>query len=142
MFGGVGFSFLAGLHYWFPKMFGRMFSEKIAKIGWFFFFIGFNVLYFSMFILGYEGMPRRYFEPPPQYHGWSVVSTIGSWLLAVGLIIIFSNLIRALFKGPRASANPWGGKTLEWSIPSPPPAENFVEIPVIDSDPYGDGKKD
>jgi cytochrome c oxidase subunit 1 len=141
MFGGVGFSFLAGLHYWFPKMFGKMFSEKAAKTGWFFFFIGFNILYFSMFILGYEGMPRRYFEPPPQYHGWSVVSTIGSWLLAVGLIIIFSNLIRALFKGPKASANPWGGRTLEWSIPSPPPAENFVDKPVIEAVSYGDGKK-
>ena len=142
MFGGVGFSFLAGLHYWFPKMFGRMFSEKVAKIGWFFFFIGFNVLYFSMFILGYQGMPRRYFEPPPQYHGWSVVSTVGSWLLAVGLIIIFSNLIRALFKGPKASSNPWGGGTLEWSIPSPPPAENFIEIPVVESGPYGHGKRE
>jgi cytochrome c oxidase subunit 1 len=95
-----------------------------------------------MFILGYQGMPRRYFEPPPQYHGWSVVSTVGSWLLAVGLIIIFSNLIRALFKGPKASSNPWGGGTLEWSIPSPPPAENFIEIPVVESGPYGHGKRE
>jgi len=137
MFGGVGFAIFAGLHYWFPKMFGRMFSERIAKTGWAFLFVGFNVLYFSMFILGYQGMPRRYFEPPPQYHGWSVVSTIGSWLLAAGIIIIFSNLIRSLFKGPKAPSNPWGGRTLEWSISSPPPAENFAEIPVIGEGFYG-----
>jgi cytochrome c oxidase subunit I len=131
MFGGAGFAFLAGLHYWFPKMFGRMYNEKRAKTGWLFLFVGFNVLYFSMFILGYNGMPRRYFEPPPQYHGWEVVSTIGSWLLAMGLIIIFGNLIRAIFGGEKAPDNPWGGWTLEWTIPSPPPAENFNESPVI-----------
>ncbi len=141
MFGGVGFAFLAGLHYWYPKMFGKMFNEKAAKIGWFFFFVGFNVLYFSMFILGYNGMPRRYFDPPPQYHSGEMVSTVGSWLLAIGLIIIFGNLIRALFSGPKASANPWGGRTLEWSIPSPPPYENFIETPVITEAPYSFGKK-
>ena len=137
MFGGAGFSFLAGLHYWFPKMFGRMYNEKRAKIGWFFLFTGFNVLYFSMFILGYQGMPRRYFEPPPQYHGWELISTIGSWLLATGLITIFYNLIRGLFSGEKAPANPWGGRTLEWTIQSPPLAENFSESPVITGNPYG-----
>jgi cytochrome c oxidase subunit I len=131
MFGGAGFSFLAGLHYWFPKMFGKMYSEKYARIGWLLLFVGFNVLYFSMFILGYQGMPRRYFDPPPQYHGWELISTIGSWLLAAGIIIIFGNLIRALFKGSKAPADPWGGKTLEWSVSSPPPPENFIETPVI-----------
>jgi cytochrome c oxidase subunit 1 len=118
-------------------MFGRMYNEKRAKIGWFFLFTGFNVLYFSMFILGYQGMPRRYFEPPPQYHGWELISTIGSWLLATGLIIIFYNLIRGLFSGEKAPANPWGGRTLEWTIQSPPPAENFRESPVITGNPYG-----
>jgi cytochrome c oxidase subunit 1 len=137
MFGGAGFSFFAGLHYWFPKMFGKMYSEKWAKTGWFFLFTGFNVLYFSMFILGYQGMPRRYFEPPPQYHGWELVSTIGSWLLAAGIIIIFSNLIRALFKGEKAAANPWGGRTLEWTVSSPPPRDNFINGPVTTGDPYG-----
>ncbi len=141
MFGGAGFSFLAALHYWFPKMFGKTYTEKYAKLGWLIFFVGFNVLYFSMFILGYQGMPRRYFAPPPQYHGWELISTIGSWLLATGLIIIFGNLIRSLFKGNKAPMNPWGGKTLEWTISSPPPPENFIESPVITSGPYDFGKE-
>ncbi len=131
MFGGAGFAILAGLHYWFPKMFGRMYSERPAKIGWFLLFIGFNVLYFTMFILGYQGMPRRYFDYPPQYHTGHVVSTMGSWFLAAGLILIFYNLVRSLFKGEKAPPNPWGGWTLEWKISSPPPPENFEEIPVI-----------
>ena len=131
MFGGAGFAILTALHYWFPKMFGRMYPERPAKIGWFILFIGFNVLYFSMFILGYEGMPRRYFDYPARYFPLHLVSTIGSWILAAGLAIIAGNLLRALFKGPKAPADPWGGRTLEWTIPSPPPAENFVETPVI-----------
>ncbi|HMK42725.1 MAG TPA: cbb3-type cytochrome c oxidase subunit I [Dissulfurispiraceae bacterium] len=141
MFGGAGFSFLAGLHYWFPKMTGRMYNERRAKIGWFLLFFGFNILYFSMFILGYQGMPRRFFDPPPQYHGWSVVSTIGSWLLAAGLILIFANLFKALRNGESAPANPWGGRTLEWTVPSPPAAENFEHPPVVDSGPYEYGRK-
>ena len=131
MFGGVGFAILAGLHYWFPKMSGRMYEERPAKIGWFILFVGFNVLYFSMFILGYEGMPRRYFDYPPRYFSLHLVSTIGSWILAMGLAIIAGNLLSALFRGPKAPADPWGGRTLEWTIPSPPPAENFAETPVV-----------
>ncbi|HXW68960.1 MAG TPA: cbb3-type cytochrome c oxidase subunit I [Dissulfurispiraceae bacterium] len=136
MFGGMGMSFLAALHYWFPKMFGRMYGERQAKIGWLFLFIGFNLLYFSMFVLGFNGMPRRYFDYPPEYFTGHLVSTIGSWVLVTGLAIIFRNLIIAIFKGPQAPANPWGGKTLEWQVPSPPPHENFGEIPVITSGPY------
>lgn len=136
MFGGAGFSILAGLHYWFPKITGRMYSDVYAKIGWLNLFIGFNILYFSMFILGFDGMPRRYFDYPPEYHTNHVISTVGSWFLAVGLVIIFGNLIRAIFKGAKAPMNPWGGKTLEWTIASPPPAENFSQIPVIRQGPY------
>ena len=131
MFGGVGMSILAGLHYWFPKMFGKLYREKPARIGWFFLFIGFNLLYFSMFILGYNGMPRRYFDYPPQYFTGHLVSTIGSWILATGLIVIFGNLVHALFRGEKATASPWGGKSLEWTIASPPPPENFKETPVV-----------
>ncbi|HEX7504054.1 MAG TPA: cbb3-type cytochrome c oxidase subunit I, partial [Syntrophales bacterium] len=131
MFGGAGISILAGLHYWFPKITGRMYSERYARIGWLNFFVGFHILYFSMFVLGFQGMPRRYFDYPPQYHTGHVVSTMGSWFLALGLIIIFGNLLYGIFRGPKAPADPWGGKTLEWTIPSPPPSENFKEIPVI-----------
>ena len=136
MFGGAGFAFLAGLHYWFPKISGRMYDERMAKIGWLVLFIGFNILYFSMFILGYEGMPRRYFDYPPQYFMGHLVSTIGSWITAGGLIMVFGNLVRALFKGERAPANPWNAKTLEWHVPSPPPVENFEKLPVIRGDMY------
>jgi len=136
MFGGAAFGFFAGLHYWFPKITGRMYSEKAAKIAWFIMLIGFNVLYFTMFILGLQGMPRRYFQYQPQFQTNHIISTVGSWILAVGLLIMFGNLIRSIFKGEKAPMNPWGGKTLEWTIPSPPPAENFEEIPVIQHGPY------
>jgi cytochrome c oxidase subunit 1 len=136
MFGGAAFGFFAGIHYWFPKMTGRMFNEKAAKAAWATMFIGFNVLYFTMFILGLQGMPRRYFQYLPQFRTNHIISTIGSWILAAGLIIMFGNLIRAVFKGEKAPMNPWGGTTLEWQIASPPPAENFETIPVIEHGPY------
>lgn len=136
MFGGAAFGFFAGIHYWYPKMTGRMFSEKAAKTACVIMFIGFNILYFTMFILGLQGMPRRYFQYLPQFRTNHIISTVGSWILAVGLILMFGNLIRSLFKGEKAPMNPWGGKTLEWQIPSPPPAENFETIPVIEHGPY------
>ena len=136
MFGGAAFAFFAGLHYWFPKITGRMYSERAAKTAWFIMLIGFNILYFTMFLLGLQGMPRRYFQYQPQFATNHIISTVGSWILAVGLLIMFGNLIRSIFKGEKAPMNPWGGKTLEWTIPSPPPAENFKEIPVIEHGPY------
>jgi cytochrome c oxidase subunit 1 len=136
MFGGAGFAFLAGLHYWFPKISGKMYDERNAKLAWLVLFIGFNVLYFSMFILGYEGMPRRYFDYPSRYFTLHMVSTIGSWITAAGLIMVFGNLVKALINGKKAPANPWNAKTLEWKIPSPPPAENFDVLPVIRGNMY------
>jgi len=125
MFGGAGFGFFAGLHYWFPKMSGRMYNERAARASWLVMFIGFNVLYFSMFILGLQGMPRRYYQYLPQFRTNHIISTVGSWVLAAGLLIMFGNLLRSLFKGEKAPANPWGGATLEWTVPSPPARENF-----------------
>jgi cytochrome c oxidase subunit 1 len=89
-----------------------------------------------MFILGMEGMPRRYFQYLPRFSTNHVISTVGSWVLAAGLILMFGNFIRSLFKGEKAAANPWGGKTLEWQVASPPPRENFEIIPVIEHGPY------
>jgi len=89
-----------------------------------------------MLILGWEGMPRRYYDYPPQFYTLHLISTIGSWILVAGLIWIFSNLIQALRKGEKAGDNPWGGATLEWQISSPPPAENFEKIPVVEKGPY------
>ena len=136
IFGGMGFGFLAALHYWFPKMFGRMYDWKQAAWAWFILFIGFNVLYFPMLILGWEGMPRRYYDYPPQFHTLHLISTIGSWILIAGLIWIFFNLLQALRKGQKAGDNPWGGATLEWQIPSPPPMNNFEKIPTVKKGPY------
>jgi cytochrome c oxidase subunit 1 len=136
MFGGTGFAFFAALHYWYPKMFGRMYEEHLAKLACVILFIGFNILYFSMFVLGWQGMPRRYYDYLPTFAGPNLVSTIGSWILAMGLFIMFYNLIRSLFAGEKAGDNPWGGATLEWRTSSPPPAENFEEIPAVTKGPY------
>lgn len=136
MFGGLGLMFFATLHYWFPKVFGKLYNERIAIIACTFIIVGFNVLYFPMFIMGYEGMPRRYYDYLPQFHSMHVLSTIGSWILVTGILIMLGNLLYALRKGPKSPDNPWGGTTLEWRIPSPPPHENFEEIPVVTGGPY------
>jgi cytochrome c oxidase subunit I len=136
MFGGAGFVFFGALHYWFPKMFGKMYREQTAKLACLILFIGFNVLYFPMFVLGWQGMPRRYFDYLPRFHAGHFISTVGSWIVVTGLILMFFNLIRSLFKGEKAPSNPWGGATLEWQISSPPPTDNFEEIPVIVRGPY------
>ncbi|GLH65703.1 cytochrome c oxidase subunit I [Geothrix edaphica] len=136
MFGGTGMGFFAALLYWFPKMFGRMYSKKAIYVSWFPMFIGFNLLYFGMLILGMMGMPRRYYVHLPQFHTMHVVATVGSWLLVLGLLIYFGTLLYALFKGEKAEDNPWGGVTLEWTIASPPIQENFETIPTITHGPY------
>lgn len=136
MFGGTGIGFLAAILYWFPKMFGKTYSERVAILSWIPIFIGFNLLYFAMLVLGYMGMPRRYYTHLPQYHSAHVISSIGSFILAFGLVLFFANLVAALFRGRKAEQNPWGGVTLEWQIPTPPPAENFPAVPEIKGRPY------
>jgi cytochrome c oxidase subunit 1 len=136
MFGGTGFGFFAALLYWFPKMFGRMYSRRAATAAWVLLFVGFNVFYFTMLVLGMMGMPRRYYAHLPQYHTGHVVATVGSWILVLGLLLFIGTLIHALFKGEKATANPWRGVTLEWTIPSPPPVENFATIPEITQEAY------
>ncbi len=136
MFGGTVFAFFAALLYWFPKMVGRMYSKRAIYASWLPLFVGFNLLYFGMLILGLEGMPRRYYVHLPQYHGLHVVATVGSWFLVAGLLMFAGTLVQAAFRGARAEANPWGGVTLEWTIASPPPLENFAEIPAVTTGPY------
>jgi cytochrome c oxidase subunit 1 len=136
MFGGMGTIFFGALHYWFPKMFGKMFNEKVAMVAVTIFVVGFNMFYFTMFILGYEGMPRRYYSYLPQYQSLHVFATIGSWVMVTGLVLMIANLIRGLISGEKAEMNPWGGTTLEWRVPSPPPVENFEEIPLVVGGPY------
>lgn len=131
VFGGTGFAFFGAMHYWFPKITGRMYDERWANIGLVTFFIGFNLLYGLMLYLGYEGMPRRYFDYDESFHLGNIYSTLGSIIMYAGLAIIIINLLVSLRNKVPAQANPWGGSTLEWTIPSPPPVENFEEIPQI-----------
>ncbi len=140
MFGGMGIIFFAALHYWFPKMFGKMYNEKTAMIACSMFVIGFNMLYFTMFVLGYMGQPRRYYDYLPQFQGYHVFATVGSLVMVAGLILMIGNLLRGLMKGEKAAENPWGGTTLEWKVPSPPPLENFEDIPLVVGGPYVHGK--
>jgi len=136
IFGGMGFGFFAAIHYWFPKMFGKMFDRKWVIPAWILLFVGFNTLYFPMLVLGWEGMPRRYYDYFPTFHTLHLISTVGSWILAAGLILMFGNLIRALIRGEKADDNPWGAATLEWTISSPPPMENYKKIPTVERGPY------
>ncbi|MEM9346925.1 MAG: cbb3-type cytochrome c oxidase subunit I [Planctomycetota bacterium] len=134
MVGSTLFAFLGGMYYWFPKMFGRMYDEKMGKWAWAVTFIGFNVTFFIQFIAGTQGMPRRYATYLDQYTIYHHISTLGSYILTIGLFMILFNWIMAK-RGKRAPANPWGGNQLEWHTNSPPPHENFKYDPV-GTDPY------
>ncbi len=136
IFGGLGFGLFGAMHYWFPKIFGRMYDKKTATLACFITFVGFNVLYFPMFVIGMQGMPRRYYDYLPQYTTGHFISTMGSWVLAAGILLMFWNLWRGSRNGPAAGDNPWGGATLEWSVSSPPPHHNFVSEPVVTKGPY------
>jgi cytochrome c oxidase subunit 1 len=117
-------------------MFGRMYAKKPAILSWLLATVGFNVLYFPFFILGYAGMPRRYYDYLPEFQIYHLISTVGSWILVLGILIMILNLLVALRRGGAAPANPWGAKTLEWTVPSPPPLENFHVVPTVTSGPY------
>jgi cytochrome c oxidase subunit 1 len=136
MFGGTVFALFGALYYWMPKMFGRMPSKKIGLTAFVLQIIGFNMLYFTMMVMGYQGMPRRYYDHLPQFHDGHIVATVGSWFLVAGLFLMIANLAWSVFKGEKAPDNPWQGTTLEWQVPSPPPLENFDEIPHVDREPY------
>jgi cytochrome c oxidase subunit 1 len=113
-----------------------MYKKRPAFIGWLMMTVGFNILYFPMLILGYMGMPRRYYHYLPQFETLHRIATVGSWIMVIGISILIINLIVSLKKGKKAPANPWGAATLEWTVSSPPPTENFHEIPVVSAGPY------
>lgn len=139
MQGGTVVALMAALHYWFPKITGRMYNKPWAFIGWLTLFFGFNLTFLPQFILGLEGMPRRYFDYLPIYHTWHLVSTVGSWFNGGAYVIILVNLLVSAWKGEKASANPWDSLSLEWQTGSPPPTTNFVEIPTFPDDVYDYG---
>ncbi|MBC7385334.1 MAG: cytochrome c oxidase subunit I [Cryobacterium sp.] len=136
MVGGSIMGLVGGMHYWFPKVTGRMYNETIAKWSFGFIIFGFNLTFFPQFIAGSQGMPRRYWSQLPEFDLWNRLSTVGSWFLAVGFVMVAYDMIRSARKGPIAGPNPWEALTLEWQTPSPPPHENFIETPVVTSWPY------
>ncbi len=136
MFGGAGFAFFAGLHYWWPKMFGRMYNFKIAYIASILVTGGFIFHYVPMFIVGLQGMPRRYYDYLPQFESGNFLAGFGAAFMIVGIILMFANLLSTLLKQRDASSDPWGGTTLEWQTPSPPPLHNFITEPTVLSYPY------
>ncbi|MEO6420284.1 MAG: cbb3-type cytochrome c oxidase subunit I, partial [Polyangiaceae bacterium] len=125
MVGGTLTGFLAALHYWFPKMTGRRYSERWGLLSASLVFAGFFATFFPQFLLGNAGMPRRYFNYPPQFQTLHVISTVGSWVLGAGLLITLFYLAYALFRGPVAGDNPWCSRSFEWRTASPPPTHNF-----------------
>jgi cytochrome c oxidase subunit I len=133
MVGGTLLAYLGGLHFWWPKMTGRLYYEPLAKLSAVIIFVGFNLTFFPQFILGYMGMPRRYHQYP-DVDGWqvlNVLSTAGASILAVGAILPVLYLTYSWFKGPDAGPNPWGAKGLEWETASPPPTANFDQTPIV-----------
>jgi cytochrome c oxidase subunit 1 len=136
MMGGTVMAFLGGLHYWWPKMWGRMYSEFWAKISLALIFIGFNATFFTQFIMGSQGMPRRYATYVDTYHRLHAFSTYGSWVLGLGFVVMAVYLIHSLFKGSKAPANPWRSLTMEWETTSPPITHNFDRPMVLEHGPY------
>jgi cytochrome c oxidase subunit 1 len=135
MVGGTLWAFLGGLYYWWPKMSGKMYSEKGGIIASLIALFGFNLTFFPQFMLGSQGMPRRYYDYLPEFQSYHVLSTVGAYTLLVGLILVAWNLIQSMRKGDPAPANPWGSNTLEWQCSSPPPHNNFDVQPKV-GDPY------
>jgi cytochrome c oxidase subunit 1 len=136
MVGGAIMGYLSGLHFWWPKMTGRMYPALWSKVAAIMVFLGFNLTFFPQFILGYLGMPRRYHVYPPEFQVYNVLSSAGATILGLGYIIPFCYLMWSLKYGKKAGPNPWGATGLEWQIPSPPPTENFEVTPVVTVEAY------
>jgi cytochrome c oxidase subunit I len=136
MMGGTVIAFLGGLHHWWPKLFGRMYSEAWGRVSCGLVFVGFNVTFLAQFVLGTHGMPRRYAQYLPQFKLLHEVSTVGSMILGLGFFIMAGYLVHSLVRGRVAVADPWGGKSLEWTTASPPPLHNFHHVPTVTTGPY------
>jgi cytochrome c oxidase subunit 1 len=136
MVGGAIMAYLGGIHFWWPKISGRLYPETLAKIAGFVIFLGFHLTFFPQFILGYLGMPRRYHAYPPEFQVLNVLSTAGASILGIGYLLPLLYLTWSLRYGPVASSNPWGAAGLEWETPSPPPTENFTHTPVVTTEAY------
>jgi cytochrome c oxidase subunit 1 len=136
MVGGAVMAYLGGLHFWWPKITGRLYPDGWARFAALVIFVGFNLTFFPQFVLGYLGMPRRYAVYPSEFQVLNVMSSAGASILGVGYIIPLIYFIWSFKYGPIAGPNPWGAKGLEWTTPSPPPTENFTEIPIVTEQAY------
>jgi cytochrome c oxidase subunit 1 len=136
MVGGAIMGYLGGLHFWWPKITGRLYPVFWSKLSALVIFIGFNVTFFPQFILGYLGMPRRYHTYPPEFQVLNVMSSAGATVLGIGYLMPLVYFVWSMRYGPRATANPWGATGLEWQTTSPPPVENFTYRPVVTAPPY------
>jgi cytochrome c oxidase subunit 1 len=136
MVGGAVMAYMGGLHYWWPKITGRMYPDMWARVAAVIIFVGFNLTFFPQFMLGYLGMPRRYAVYPPEFQVFNVMSSAGASILGIGYLIPLVYFIWSMRYGPIAPANPWGAKGLEWTVPSPPPTENLEETPIVTEEAY------
>jgi cytochrome c oxidase subunit 1 len=142
MVGGMVSAVMAGIHFWWPKMTGRMYPESLGRLAASILFIGFNLTFFPQFVLGYLGMPRRYHAYPPEFQVLNVLSTAGASVLAIGYLLPAIYLVWSLKYGKVAGPNPWQAAGLEWTVQSPPLTENFVEVPIVDFEAYNYGEID
>ncbi|MGE0315069.1 MAG: cytochrome c oxidase subunit I [Lautropia sp.] len=136
MVGAMVTAFFAGVHFWWPKLTGRLYGEGWARLAALLMFIGFNLTFFPQFILGYLGMPRRYHTYPAEFQIWNVLSSGGAVILACAYLLPLVYLGLSLWRGRRAGENPWSATGIEWTTASPPPRENFRTIPVVTREPY------
>jgi cytochrome c oxidase subunit 1 len=136
MVGGMVMAYMGGLHFWWPKMTGRMYSQWWSRLAALIIFVGFFLTFLPQFIVGYNGMPRRYYQYVPEFQVWNVLSSAGASILAVGYILPLAYLIYSLRYGPRTGNNPWGATGLEWQTSSPPPRDNFDVTPTVVRGPY------
>ena len=137
--GGEIFALFAGIYFWFPKITGRMYSERLGKLHAWWMFLGFNATFLPMFVVGVRGMNRRVADYLPAYAGLNRVISVAGFVLGASFLVFVWNVLRSWRRGERAPANPWRARTLEWQVPSPPPAENFPAPPVVVAHPYGYG---
>jgi cytochrome c oxidase subunit 1 len=136
MVGGAVMGYLGGIHFWWPKMTGRLYPEFWGRIAAATVFLGFNLTFFPQFVLGYLGMPRRYYHYPPEFQVLNVLSTAGASILGAGYLLPLAYLLWSLKYGSKAGPNPWRATGLEWRTASPPPTKNFPETPVVSEEPY------
>jgi cytochrome c oxidase subunit 1 len=136
LLGGSLFTIMAGIYYWFPKMTGRMYDERLGKLHFWATFIGFNLTFFPMHLIGVQGMPRRVADYADKFADWNFFISISSFFLGASFILFVYNMIVSWARGPAAEANPWRALTLEWQVSSPPPIFNFDEIPQVVGNPY------